>query len=156
MAAYHSRHWAVCTLLRLGANLSATNEEGRRPDQVARHDDIRTILRDGNPATVTTTTTADARKGGEDRHHRRARDFPLPNQTRGGAAVANTEHIPPLLWKDQVNIEYSEHSPRRLREEPHGSRSEGPRPTSAEEIGASDSFEEASSESDHDSSECSS
>ena len=44
MAAYHCRKWAVSTLLSLGADRCATNDEDRRPIEVARHDDIRAML----------------------------------------------------------------------------------------------------------------
>lgn len=44
MAAYHDRKWAVRELLRLGANPNALNSEGQRPFQVARQDEVRSIL----------------------------------------------------------------------------------------------------------------
>lgn len=44
MAAYHGRMWAVNTLLRLGADHTAENDERRRPIDVARHDTVRSML----------------------------------------------------------------------------------------------------------------
>lgn len=44
MAAYHGRLWAVSTLLRLGADHTAENDEHRRPIDIARHDSVRSMF----------------------------------------------------------------------------------------------------------------
>lgn len=49
MAAFHGREWAIDTLLRLGSDRDATNDEGKRPVQVARLNAVRKILQ---PATL--------------------------------------------------------------------------------------------------------
>lgn len=45
MAAYHGQEWAVEILLRLGADCRATNDNGEHPFQVARHNNIRSMLK---------------------------------------------------------------------------------------------------------------
>eukprot|EP00903_Cladosiphon_okamuranus_P019469 g17903.t1 len=45
MAAYHGQKWAVDTLLRLGADRLAANDKGQIPFQVARHNNIRSMLK---------------------------------------------------------------------------------------------------------------
>lgn len=43
-AAYHGQEWAIDTLLRLGANRRAINDNQQRPLQVARHNTARSML----------------------------------------------------------------------------------------------------------------
>lgn len=45
MAAYHGQEWAVETLLRLGADGRATNDKGERPFEIAKLNDIRSMLK---------------------------------------------------------------------------------------------------------------
>lgn len=65
MAAYHGQEWAVETLLRLEANRLATNDNGERPFQVARHNTVRSMLQPSvAPGEVVAASTAKVGVGG--------------------------------------------------------------------------------------------
>lgn len=107
-AAYHHRKWAVSALLRLGANLDAANDTDQRPVQVARQEDIRTMMLiptacGGKSGVVVQRRQEDGDCNKEDRVGLRSNAVSVERENdRAGMAGINNTAVYPLGSKQHM------------------------------------------------------